>query len=80
MGPRERRGGGPDEVHPGRAIAIRAGAGLYGKAVDDFYTGDPDNPTHSYTAFCRGPVMLRLADNHGSEVTCTVYYVDVDMI
>ncbi len=53
--------------------------GLYGEAVDDAYTGDPDNPTHSYTASYHGPVMLRLSDNDGSEMTCTVY-VDVDII
>ncbi len=55
------------------------GDGLYGEAVDDSYTGDPDNPTHSYTASYHGPVLLRLTDNHGSEMTCTVY-VDVDII
>ncbi len=55
------------------------GDGLYGEPVDDSYTGDPDNPTHSYTASYHGPVLLRLSDNHGSEVTCTVY-VDVDII
>ncbi len=55
------------------------GDGLYGEPVDDSYTGDPDNPTHSYTASYHGPVMLRLSDNHGSEMTCTVY-IDVDII
>jgi len=55
------------------------GDGLYGEPVDDSYTGDPDNPTHSYTASYHGPVLLRLTDDHGSEVTCTVY-VDVDII
>jgi len=55
------------------------GDGLYGEAVDDSYTGDSDNPTHSYTASYHGPVMLRLSDNHGSAMTCTVY-VDVDII
>ena len=33
------------------------GDGLYGEAVDDSYAGDPDNPTHSYTASYHGPVM-----------------------
>ncbi len=55
------------------------GDGLYGEPVDDSYTGDPDNPTHSYTASYHGPVMLRLSDNDGSEMTCTVH-VDVDII
>ena len=55
------------------------GDGLYGEAVDDSYTGDPDNPTHSYTASYHGPVMLRLSDNHGSAMTCTVY-IDVDIM
>jgi len=47
--------------------------------VDDSYTGEPDNPTHSYTASYHGPVMLCLTDNHGSAMTCTVH-VDVDII
>ncbi len=55
------------------------GDGVYGEAVDDSYTGDPDNPTHSYTVSYHGPVMLRLSDNHGSEITCAVF-VDVDII
>ena len=55
------------------------GDGIYGEPVDDSYTGDPDNPTHSYTASYHGPVLLRLSDNHGSAMTCTVY-VDVDII
>ena len=55
------------------------GDALYGEPVDHSYTGDPDNPTHSYTSSYHGPVMLLLIDNHGSEMTCTVY-VDVDII
>ena len=52
---------------------------VFGEPVDDFYTGPPDNPTHSYTSDYIGLVTLKLTDNHAAESYCSVT-VEVDIL
>ena len=48
------------------------GNGIYDEDPEDSYTGDPDNPTHTYTEDYSGWVNLRLTDGVGGEAICSV--------
>jgi len=49
------------------------GDGIYSEPVDDAYTGDPDNPTHSYTETYVGDVFLKVTDLQDEFSICTVF-------
>jgi hypothetical protein len=48
------------------------GDNVFGEPVHDSYTGDPDNPTHTYYISYTGPVHVKVTDGHDGESICTV--------
>jgi hypothetical protein len=48
------------------------GDGTFDEDPDDSYTGDPDNPTHTYTEDFTGDVCLLLQDDTDGESECCV--------
>ncbi len=52
--------------------------GIFDEVEDDFYSGTPDNPTHTYTGTADGNVTLKLTDENEGASECSVP-VDIDI-
>ncbi len=53
------------------------GNDVYGEDPEDLYTGDPDNPTHTYTESYAGVINLKVVDLALEESICTSDPLDV---